>query len=129
MNADALKHEVSTLWALRNGDSPSVLDLAISVFFPAPGQADIGEWEGEDAIVGRQALALCRDFECYFIPWLSVVAARLVDQCGLDPRTTTVAQMDKRGQHFYCVPCAVELGYCELDLFTWRAAVRLDIFC
>lgn len=122
MNAHALRREVSALWKVYDSAFSDVLDLAISVLFPAPGQNHIGDWGGEDAIVGRGALALC-GFRCDFIPWISVLAGQLVDKCGLDPHSTTVAQMHGSRERFFCVPCALEWRYEVLHIYTWRAAV------
>ncbi|KAJ3502783.1 hypothetical protein NMY22_g18469 [Coprinellus aureogranulatus] len=123
MNAAKLKLKVSRLWNVRDSKSFDVLDLAIAVFFAAPGQQELGAWESEDAIVGRNALSSCR-FLCHFIPSLSILAGQLVSQCGLDPSTTTAAQMDSHPERFYCSLCALEWGYQEIHLLTWRGALR-----
>ena len=52
-------------------------------------------------------------------------ATSLVSCLGLDPKTTTIKEMDERDARFLCGNCMSEFGTTSLYVYTWMECVRI----
>lgn len=125
---------------LSAGTDVDLLELAASVFVPCESD-DRPHLPG--VLVGWKMLSAFHDDRKDYVdplfpdpsPWLSELSRSLATLCGLDGRTTTVQDMDKDEERFFCVPCILEsissikslpdsgTRLWSADVFTWTAAV------